>query len=82
MKERCRETLERAYMYIDGEVLSDEERLEIQAHLEDCAPCLQRVGLDREVARVLNRLRGSQRCPQEVKTRITALIFQSRTRYK
>ena len=74
MKERCRETLERAYLFLDGEVLDDHQRLEISHHLEECAPCYERYGVEREVATLIARLRGSTRCPEELRTRVRALI--------
>lgn len=74
MKERCRETLERAYLFLDGEVLDDHQRLEISHHLEECAPCFERYGVEREVAMLIARLRGSTRCPEELRTRVRALI--------
>jgi mycothiol system anti-sigma-R factor len=70
----CRETLEEAYLYLDGEILSDYRRLEIAYHLEKCAPCLERFGLEREVKLIVARLRGSTRCPSELKIRIANLI--------
>lgn len=75
MKERCRETLQRAYLFLDGEVLSEEERLEIQVHLEECEPCYERYGVDREVTFLIGRrLRGSNPCPEGLKTRIESLL--------
>lgn len=74
MKEKCRHTLEQAYLFLDGEVLSSEQRLEIQVHLEECAPCYERYGLDREVTVIIQRLRGSDRCPQELRDKIHDLI--------
>ncbi len=47
MKEHCREILARAYLFLDGEGLSAEERVEIEVHLEECAPCLERYDLQR-----------------------------------
>ncbi len=74
MKDRCREALERAYLYLDREILTDAERLEIQIHLEECAPCYERVGLEQEITTLVARLRGSHPCPQELKARISSLI--------
>lgn len=74
MKHECEEALERAYLYLDGEVLSEDERVEIRVHLEECGPCFQRVGLEREITTVVARLRGSHECPQTLKARITTLI--------
>jgi mycothiol system anti-sigma-R factor len=77
MKEKCRHTLEQAYLFLDGEVLSVEERREIEVHLDDCRPCFERVGLEREVTMIIHRLRGSDRCPDELRTRITEIIREA-----
>ncbi|CAN5631572.1 hypothetical protein BH24ACT26_BH24ACT26_03620 [soil metagenome] len=77
MKHNCKETLERAYMFLDGEILSDVERHEISAHLEACRPCYERYGIDEEVSRVVARLRGYQRCPETLRVRIQALFHSS-----
>lgn len=76
MKERCKEILARAYLYLDGEGLSDPERLEIEAHLEECAPCLERYGFEREVTFLLTRLRHLDRCPDALRMRVTRLLEQ------
>jgi mycothiol system anti-sigma-R factor len=70
----CRETLREAYLYLDGEGLTKERRREIRAHLEDCAPCYERVGLEQEVTTILSKLRGCTACPDELRVRITSLI--------
>jgi mycothiol system anti-sigma-R factor len=70
----CRETLREAYLYLDGEGLTKERRREIRAHLEDCAPCYERVGLEQEVTTILSKLRGCTTCPDELRVRITSLI--------
>ena len=76
MKPHCKETLARAYLFLDGEILSEHERHEIALHLEECAPCLERVGLDREVTYAVARLRHHSRCPEDLKLRITSLLEQ------
>ena len=76
MKDHCREILEQAYLYLDDEVLTERQRAEIQQHLEDCAPCLERVGLEQEVFRVVARLKGTERCPEKLRQRISALIVE------
>jgi len=70
----CRETLKEAYLYLDGEGLTEQRRREIRAHLEDCAPCYERVGLEHEVTSVLAKLQGCTACPEELRLRITNLI--------
>jgi mycothiol system anti-sigma-R factor len=70
----CRETLQEAYLYLDGEGLTEQRRREIRAHLEDCAPCYERVGLDHEVTAILAKLKGGTSCPEDLRVRITTLI--------
>ena len=82
MSEHCEEVLEQAYLYLDGEFLSESERIEIERHLEECAPCLERVGLDQEVQRVVARLKGAHPCPQRLKVKINALMVEMRVRYQ
>ena len=77
MKEVCREYLARAYLYLDGEVLSEAERTEIQVHLEECGPCLERYGVERELVAVMARLRTATRCPDALKNRIAGLLENS-----
>ena len=74
MKEVCREYLQRAYLFLDGEILSETERTEIQVHLEDCSPCLERYGLEEELVNVIARLRHASPCPERLKSRISSLL--------
>lgn len=74
MKPKCRETLAQAYLVLDGEPVDDAERLEIQAHLEACAPCYERYGLEREVKALIARLQGCTTCPDELRVRIVQLL--------
>jgi mycothiol system anti-sigma-R factor len=77
MKETCRETLQRAYLLIDGEPVAEEETLSIRAHLEECGPCYERYGLEVEVKALISRLRGSHPCPEALKHRIAGLIEEA-----
>ena len=74
MNEGCRDTLHRAYLFLDGEVLSESERLEIGEHLEACRPCYERYGLDEDITRLVARLRHCERCPEGLRTRIRTLL--------
>ncbi len=76
MRDECARTLRRAYLYIDGEMLSGGERTEIRQHLEACRPCFERYGLEQEVNALVARLAGCHRCPEAVRSRITALFGQ------
>ena len=64
----CGETIERLYHYLDGE-LTQERRDQIQRHLEECAPCFQAVGFERELRIVIAR-RCTDRVPEDLKERI------------
>jgi mycothiol system anti-sigma-R factor len=77
MKEICRETLERAYLLIDGEPIAEEESRSIRAHLEECTPCYERYGIEVEVKSLISRLRGTNPCPEALKHRIAGLIEEA-----
>jgi mycothiol system anti-sigma-R factor len=76
VKEDCREVLERTYLFLDGELLSVSERVEIEGHLEACGPCLERYGLEKEFHSLLARVKNREVCPEAVKQRILALLDQ------
>lgn len=77
MKEKCREVLERTYLFLDGELLSVAERLEIQGHLEDCAPCLERYGLEKEIHGLIAKLKNHEVCPDALRHKILDLLDRS-----
>lgn len=77
MKEKCRHTLEQAYLFLDGEGLTAEKRLEIQVHLEECGPCFERYGLEREVTVLIQRLKGTQPCPKSLRDKVQSLIREA-----
>jgi len=77
VRESCKETLQRAYLFLDGEILSENERADIQVHLEECSPCLARYGLEEELVTVIARLRHAAPCPNALKTRIASLLEQA-----
>ena len=78
MSHRCKEVLERAYLFLDGEGLTEAQRVEIETHLEECGPCLEAYGVEREVVTVIiARLRGATPCPAQLKARIVVAIEQA-----
>ena len=68
----CGQTVERLYQFIDGE-LTDERRQQIERHLDECSPCLQAVGFEREL-RVVIANRCKDRVPEELRQRIKAAL--------
>jgi mycothiol system anti-sigma-R factor len=68
----CGQTVERLYQFIDGE-LTDERRKQIERHLDECSPCLQAVGFERELRIVISN-RCKDRVPDELRERIKAAL--------
>jgi mycothiol system anti-sigma-R factor len=70
----CGETIERLYHYLDGE-LTVERREQIQRHLEECAPCFQAVGFEREL-KIVIASRCTDRVPDELRERIKRALSE------
>jgi mycothiol system anti-sigma-R factor len=68
----CGETIGRLYEFLDGE-LTIERRAQIQRHLEECSPCFQAVGFEREL-RVVISSRCRDRVPEDLMKRIKAAL--------
>jgi mycothiol system anti-sigma-R factor len=68
----CDETIARLYVYLDGE-LTDDRREAIRQHLDECAPCLDIMGFETELRRVISDA-CTDRVPAELRIRIAALI--------
>jgi mycothiol system anti-sigma-R factor len=77
LKQTCKEYLQQAYLFLDGEILSETERHEMSIHLEECSPCLERYGLEEELVMVISRLRHANPCPDRLKTRIAGLLEEA-----
>ena len=50
----CQDALHTLYDFLDGE-LTDERRVAIQRHLDDCAPCLHAFDFEMELKIVVKR---------------------------
>ena len=59
-KRECSEAVELLYHYIDGQ-LTEERRVLIRRHLDDCPPCLDAYGFEAELRVVI-----SQKCREQV----------------
>jgi mycothiol system anti-sigma-R factor len=65
----CDEVLADVYLYLDDE--SDSEvRHRIRSHLDDCAPCLRRFGLEQDVKSLVARSCGGDIAPDRLRSRI------------
>lgn len=72
ISERCQEAIHKLYHYLDGE-LTEQKRKIIEQHLNECHPCEEAFGFEKELRRVIaNRLK--EEVPQGLKEKIAKLI--------
>jgi mycothiol system anti-sigma-R factor len=67
----CNDSLAELYTFLDGE-LTDDKRVEIRRHLDDCSPCLERFDFQAELKAVI-----SQKCREEVPQELRERIARS-----
>jgi len=67
----CEETIERLYIYLDGE-LTEERRVAIKRHLDDCSPCLDVYDFEAELRRVI-----AMKCRDHVPESLLARVRQA-----
>jgi mycothiol system anti-sigma-R factor len=68
----CNETLRELYLYLDGQ-LTDEDRVHIQQHLDDCSPCLEAYDFEAEL-RLVVRSRCVDHVPESLRARIARAL--------
>jgi mycothiol system anti-sigma-R factor len=74
----CNETIERLYHYLDGE-LTDERRVEIRRHLDECSPCLDAFDFEAEL-RVVIASRCKDHVPEELRRRVHDALTEEERR--
>jgi mycothiol system anti-sigma-R factor len=80
MGKGCSESIEQIYHYLDGE-LTEEVRIVIKRHLDDCPPCLQAFDFEAELRLVIAN-RCKDRVPDALRQRIhDALIEAEKERH-
>jgi mycothiol system anti-sigma-R factor len=76
----CGQILNEVYLYLDLEC-ADDRRVLIQAHLDECSPCLREYGIEQEVKALVARCCGAEQAPTELRDRlrakITALVVET-----
>ena len=72
-KNDCDDILTEVYLFLDLEC-SDDRRMVIQAHLDECSPCLREFGIEQEVKALVARCCGADRAPAELRERLRARI--------
>jgi len=79
----CDQILNEVYLYLDLEC-SDDRRTVIQAHLDECSPCLREYGIEQEVKALVARCCGADKAPSELRdtlrAKITALVVETSSR--
>ncbi len=74
----CAEAVRQLYVYLDGE-LTEERRLEIAVHLDDCGPCADAAGFEAELRMVISS-RCKDRVPESLISRVAAAIAAEEAR--
>lgn len=72
--EHCKEILDRVFFFIDNE-LEDADCQQIQQHLDDCGPCLEKYDLERTVKALVQRS-CSEHAPDTLRDRVLLRIRQ------
>lgn len=65
----CVEVLEQVFIFLDSEC-DEVSRTHIARHLEECAPCLQHFGIEREVKALIHRKCGGDVPPAGLRDRV------------
>lgn len=73
-KPECRQALDRIYFFIDNE-LDGADSAKIKQHIEECAPCLDEVALERLLKALVARS-CKERAPVELRQRVVFSIRQ------
>ena len=74
----CNETVERLYHYLDGE-LTDERRVEIKRHLDECGPCLEAFDFESDLRKVIAN-RCKDHVPESLRRRVHDAITEEQRR--
>jgi mycothiol system anti-sigma-R factor len=70
----CSEVLERVFFFIDNE-MENADKHEIQEHLDECLPCLQKYDLERTVKSLVARS-CSEHAPESLRDKVLLRIRQ------
>jgi mycothiol system anti-sigma-R factor len=65
----CSEVLQRVFYFIDNE-LQDADQSEIQHHLDECGPCLQKYDLERTVKALVATKCSGEKAPEGLRQRL------------
>lgn len=68
----CSNTLREVYLYLDGE-MTENDRLHIEQHLNDCSPCFEAFDFEAELRAVVRR-RCTESVPDQLRRRVAEAI--------
>ncbi|MGH9054371.1 MAG: mycothiol system anti-sigma-R factor [Acidimicrobiales bacterium] len=71
----CREALETLYHFLDGE-MTPERRVAIQAHLDQCSPCLEAFDFESELKMLIARHCRDQ-VPESLRLRVAEVLARA-----
>jgi mycothiol system anti-sigma-R factor len=74
----CSEVLGRVYEYLDNE-LEGQDTVKVRQHLDECAPCLRKYGLEEAVKAVVHRSCGCDDVPHDLRSKVLDRIEAVRT---
>ncbi len=77
----CTEVLEHVHEYLDGEI-TEEHRVVIVQHLDECAPCVHQFQVVRTVKTLVNRSCGTTPAPDRLRLEIVTRIRQVSITYR
>jgi mycothiol system anti-sigma-R factor len=73
----CTEVLDVVYAFLDNE--ADEVTCAmVRVHLEECAPCLRKFGLERQVKELVARSCGCDPVPEDLRAKVITRIHSVR----
>jgi mycothiol system anti-sigma-R factor len=73
----CSDVIEQVYLYLDGEI-DDTTRHKVREHLDECAPCLRKFGLEQDVKALVARCCGNDAAPEGLRERLVVRLQQVR----
>lgn len=65
----CSEVLDRLYEYLDRE-LPERDSDKFREHFHECAPCLEKYGLEQAVKKLVRRCCGHDHAPGELRAKV------------
>ena len=68
----CSDVVRDLYLFLDGEI-TEERRVTIAAHLEECSPCFEAFDFEAEL-RIVVAARSRAELPEEVRQRVLGVL--------